>query len=149
LRYEQAYWLAHGAPREPTYELHGDVGAAGFDVFGTANFLNFMTWTASLEYLLDKGIATIAEYDETLVQQVIEGITNAGYHLISPAAGPERSTLVLFTHEDAARNASIAQTLEREGIHLAERDGKLRIAPHLYNTPEEIERTTALLAALA
>jgi cysteine desulfurase / selenocysteine lyase len=149
LRYEQAYWLAHGGLREPSYELQRDVGAAGLDVFGTANFLNFMTWTASVEYLLDKGIASIREHDETLVGQVIEGITDAGYRLISPAAGPQRSTLVLFTHENAGRNPSIAKTLGEEGIHVAERDEKLRIAPHLYNTPEEIERTTTLLAALA
>lgn len=149
LRYEQAYWLAHASPSAPTYELRGDVGAGRYDVFGTANFLNFMAWTASIEYLLDKRIAAIEEYDEALVEQVIRGLTAAGYRLISPPTGWARSTLVLFTHEDPSRNAWIHERLEQEGVHIAERDQKLRISPHLYNTPDEVKKATTLLAQLA
>ena len=149
LKYEQAYWLAHGAPPVPAYELHDDVGAARYDVFGTANFLNFMAWTAAVEYLLDKGIANIAKYDDGLVEEVVIRLRGAGYRLVSPAGPPDRSTLVLFSHEDADRNRLIHQRLEAEGVHVAERDQKLRLSPHLYNTPQQIDRVTALLARLA
>lgn len=149
LRYEQAYWLAHASSRAPEYELKDDIGAARYDLFGTANFLNFMTWTASIEYLLDKSIAKVQEYDEELVEETITGITGAGYRLVSPRSQPARSTLVLFSHQDPDRNPAIHQRLEQEGIHVAERDQKLRVAPHLYNTPREIERLVDLLAKLA
>lgn len=149
LRYEQAYWLTHASPRAPAYELQDDVGAACYDVFGTANFVNFMPWTASVEYLLDKGISNVETYDDSLVQQVIDGLTNAGYRVLSPTGRPQRSTLVLFTHEDPSRNASIHKRLEEEGVHVAERDQKLRISPHLYNTLDEIKKATNLLASLA
>jgi cysteine desulfurase / selenocysteine lyase len=136
-------------PTSPEYELRDDVGAARYDVFGTANFLNFMTWTASIEYLLDKGIAAVRAYDETLVEQLIAGLTGSGYRLISPMGGSERSTLVVFTHEDRSRNAQIQKRLEEEGVHIAERDQKLRISPHLYNTPQDVKKATSLLSELA
>jgi selenocysteine lyase/cysteine desulfurase len=149
LQYQQAYWLAHASPRAPAYELRDDIGAERFDVFGTANFLNFMTWSASLEYLLDKTIADVQRYDDALVQQVIDGLSDAGYRVISPIHGPERSTLVVFTHESPDRNPTIHKQLEEERVHVAERDNKLRVSPHLYNTPEEIEESIRVLAKLA
>jgi selenocysteine lyase/cysteine desulfurase len=56
---------------------------------------------------------------------------------------------VVFSHEDAARNVLIREQMEAEGIHIAERDEKLRISPHLYNTLDEIDEVTHLLARLA
>jgi cysteine desulfurase / selenocysteine lyase len=149
LHYEQAYWLAHASPRAPAYELKEDVGAGRYDVFGTANFLNFMTWTASVEYLRDKDIRSIQTYDDGLVDRVVGGVTSAGYRLVSPTAGPQRSTLVLFSHEDPSRNAAIHKRLQQEGVHIEERDQKLRISAHLYNTTDDIDRAIGLLAEFA
>lgn len=149
LRYEQAYWLTHAAPRNPTYELQERLGAERYDIFGTANFLTFMAWTASVGYLLDKGIRHIETYDDVLVDKAVAGITSTGYRLISPAEGPHRSTLVLFSHEDQSRNSSIFHKLTQEGVHIEERDQKLRIAPHLYNTAHDVDRAIELLAELA
>jgi selenocysteine lyase/cysteine desulfurase len=146
LTYEQAYWLAHQSPRTPEYRLQERIGAAGYDVFGTANFVNFMAWTASVEYLRDKGIDNIQRYDDTLVQRAVEGVTAAGYRLISPPDGRERSTLVLFSHGEESRNTQIHEELEQQGVHLELRDGKLRLSPHLYNTTEDIDRAIELLA---
>jgi selenocysteine lyase/cysteine desulfurase len=56
LTYRPAYWLGHLAQddlgQEAAIRLRDDLGAAAYDVFGTANFLNFRPWTASVEYLL-------------------------------------------------------------------------------------------------
>ena len=66
LRPVQAYWLAlpDGVPldlnREGEYRLRDDLGARAYDVFGTANFLNFAPWAAALEYLLEQDPAAIA-----------------------------------------------------------------------------------------
>ena len=146
LQYRQAYWLAHGSPRAPAYELRDDLGAAQYDIFGTANFINFMAWTASIEYLLDQGIDSVQRHDDELVDGVVAAIEAAGLELVSPRSGLERSTLVVFTHEDERRNAAIFKRLERERVHIAERDNRLRISPHLYNSVAEIERVGSLLA---
>lgn len=148
LDYEQAYWLAHGGARSATYELRDDIGASAFDVFGTANFLNFRAWAAALELLLDLGIENVQSYDDVLVDQLIAGLDALGYVLVSPRSAKDRSTLVLFTHEDPARNATIKAALEEARIHVAERNGNLRISPHLYNTPQDIEVALGRLAEL-
>ena len=146
LTYEQAYWLAHGGPRSPTYELRDNLGASAYDVFGTANFLTFKSWTASVELLLDFGIDRIQNHDDELVTQLLEGLDRLGYAVVSPRSETQRSTLVLFTHEDQSQNATIKTSLEEHGIHIAERDGKLRISAHLYNTPQDIDRALDVLA---
>jgi cysteine desulfurase / selenocysteine lyase len=149
MTYEQAYWLTHASPRGPEYKLHEGIGAARYDVFGTANFVNFMAWTASVKYLTDIGISAIQRYDDALVQRSVEGLTGAGYRLISPLSGRERSTLVVFTHEHASRNDQIHRALEQRGVHIELRDNKLRLAPHLYNTLEDIDRAVDTLAEIA
>lgn len=146
LTYEQAYWLAHGGARSTSYELHDDLGASAYDVFGTANFLNFRAWTASLELLLELGVHNVQRYDDELVMQLLGGLDQLGYVLASPRSDNERSTLVLFTHQDPSRNATIQASLKEHDIHVAERDGKLRISPHLYNTAEDINRALEVLA---
>ena len=148
LTYDPAYWLTHASPRGPEYRLQENMGAARYDVFGTANFLNFMTWGASVAYMRDKGIRNIQSYDDALVQRAVDGLSGTDYRLISPSSGPERSTLVLFTHEDESRNDEIHRALEEQGIHIEIRDNKLRLAPHLYNSPEDVDRAIDLLVAL-
>ncbi|HEX2196071.1 MAG TPA: aminotransferase class V-fold PLP-dependent enzyme [Actinomycetota bacterium] len=149
LTYEQAYWLGRGASRSSTYEIRDDGGAAAFDVFGTANFLSFRAWTASVELLLDVGIEQIAAHDDRLVERVAAGLVDLGFTLVSPRSGGSRSTLVLFSHRDPARNGAIKAALDESGVHVAERDGKLRISPHLYNTEEEVDRALDVLRDLA
>lgn len=145
--YKQAYWLAHGGARSTAYELRDDIGASAYDVFGTANFLSFRTWTASLELLLDFGIKNIEDYDNDLVTRLVTGLQSLGYQLVSPTEGPSRSNLVLFTHKDMFKNDVIKAALEERHIHVAEREGKLRISPHLYNTPHDIDRALDVLTA--
>src|SRR5438477_112852 len=77
MRPVQAYWLAlpDGVEldlnREGEHRLRDDLAARAYDVFGTANFLNFIPWAAALEYLLARGIEAIAGHDQALVERLI------------------------------------------------------------------------------
>jgi selenocysteine lyase/cysteine desulfurase len=55
----------------------------------------------------------------------------------------------VFAHNDQSRNETIKETLEERSIHIAERDGKLRISPHLYNTPNDIAAALDVLSEFA
>jgi selenocysteine lyase/cysteine desulfurase len=92
------------------------------------------------------GVDNIQRYDDELVMQLLGGLDHLGYVLASPRSDNERSTLVLFTHQDPSRNATIQASLEQNDIHVAERDGKLRTSSHLYNTPQDIDRALEVLA---
>jgi selenocysteine lyase/cysteine desulfurase len=110
------------------------------DGLGTANFFNFVPWTASIEYLLARGPEAIAHHDEALVAILASGLASDLYEIVSPLEGPRRSTLVVVKPRD--RDArTVCERLRAEGIHVALRDGALRLSPHLYNTRADIART--------
>ena len=150
LDYNQAYWLsvltAEDLQKEHIeYELRTDLGARKYDLFGTANFLNFKPWTAAVEYLLGQGISRIEEYDQRLVSRLIDGLDPEKYDVLSPRDGNGRSSLVLISHKKPSRNTKVYDALTQNGVHIAFRSGKLRFSPHLYNTEEEIDYALSVL----
>jgi cysteine desulfurase / selenocysteine lyase len=154
LEYNQAYWLvAQGDElelgRETKRRGPSPRDARSYDVFGTANFLNFVPWTAALDYLLKYGIEEVAAHDQTLVERLIDGLDQSTYRLVSPRDGGQRSQLVVVSHRDPARNAGVLLQLERAGIDAALRDGNVRFSPHLYNGAADIDRALEVLAAQA
>lgn len=134
--------------RELDYELPPETTADAYDVFCSANFMNFMAWTESVEHLLEIGLQRIEEHDQSLVERLVAGLPEA-LTLLSPREPTLRSTLVLVRHVDRERTATIARELEVRGIDVAVRDGKLRLSPHLYNGAADIDRALEALQELA
>ena len=150
----QTYWLtmlnADDLGREQLdLTLRNDAGAAQWDVFATANFINFNAFSSSVELLLEYGVAAAGVHDAALVQRLIDGLDHRRYRLTSPEAGPARSTLVFIEPRDRERAGAMQQALARQGIHVAYRAGALRLAPHLYNTGSDIDRALSALDAVA
>jgi cysteine desulfurase/selenocysteine lyase len=149
LRNRPAYWLSHSTQEDlgqaGGYRLRDDLGAAAWDVFGTANFLNFRPWTASVEYLLELGVERVAAWDQSLVERFLQGLDPDRYRLVSPREGPRRSTLVVFGHRQPDRTEALFERLTAAGVDVALRRGQLRISPHLYNTEADIDRALEVL----
>ena len=144
-----AYWLAHQGQADleerAGYRLRDDLGAAAYDVPGTANFLTFMPWTAAVEYLLGVGVDKVAAWDQALVERLVRGLDPGSYRLVSPEGGPARSTLVVLSHREPGRNAGLYRRLAEAGVDIAMRGGNLRLSPHLYNTEADIDRALEVL----
>ena len=147
----QSYWLAlpdHvelDLNREAEHRLRDDLGARAYDVFGTANFLNFTPWAAAVEYLLERGVDAIARHDQALVEHLIAALDDRGYRFVSPTEPHERAAIVVISTGDAQRNSEIYERLVEAGIDAAMRAGNIRLSPHLYNSIEQIERAAAVL----
>jgi selenocysteine lyase/cysteine desulfurase len=135
----KAYWLAHLSQRDLARDDLEPVLEPGerndFDIFGTANFNTFVPWTVSVEHVLELGVDRIRAYDNGLVERLVAGLAAAGLKVLGTG-----STLVYFTHEDAARNKDLHTKLADAGIDIAFRAGKLRASPHLYNDHADIDR---------
>jgi len=148
LRPQQAYWLAmqagRGLDQMRETALRDDLGVRGFDVFCPATFLNVLPWIAALELILETGVEAIAEHDQSLVQQLVTGVDTDRYHLVSPLAGRDRSTLVVLDSTDGT-TVRRYDRLTTAGIDIAYREGNLRICPHLFNTSDEISRALEAL----
>jgi selenocysteine lyase/cysteine desulfurase len=149
LRNRPAYWLSHSTQEDlgqaGASRLRDELGAAAWDVFGTANFLNFRPWTASVEYLLGLGIERVAAWDQALVERFLQGLDPDRYQLVSPRQGSRRSTLVVFGHRQADQTGALFERLTAAGVDVALRRGQLRVSPHLYNTEADIDRALEVL----
>jgi selenocysteine lyase/cysteine desulfurase len=147
----QAYWLAlpDGVEldlgREDQHRLRDNLGARAYDVFGTANFLNFVPWASALKYLLAQGIEQIARHDQRLVERIVDSLDGSGYRFVSPTTPGERAAIVVLSNDDPSRNREIYERLNEAGIDVALRAGNIRLSPHLYNSLEDIDRAVLVL----
>lgn len=148
LNYEQGYWLAQvdeiGNPPE-RYVLRDDLAAAAYDVFCTANLSTFPAWEAAIRLLLDHGLDQVERHDQALVDQLIDGLP-AHWTLCSPSARSERSTLVFLQPDSPDTVEQALARLDTAGVDVGKRTGRLRFAPHVHNTPEDIDRALDALA---
>jgi cysteine desulfurase / selenocysteine lyase len=149
LDYPQPYWLSmqEGGDlnSELDYTLTERHDGAAHDIYGTANFFNYEPWIAALDHLASFGADVVAAYDQALVDRLLDGLDELPYRLISPRRGPQRSTLVLFSHQDAQRNRPAWAALTDAGIDAALRNDTLRISPHLYNSEDDIDAALTVL----
>jgi cysteine desulfurase/selenocysteine lyase len=149
LRPPPPYWLPNvwgGRGEMTAYNVRDDLGARAFDVPGTANFLNFGTWCASIDYLLRVGLEAVARYDDLLVQRLLGAIPPDRYDVLSPREGPHRSTLVVVRPNDGRAAEAVHRTLIENRVDAAYREGAVRFAPHLYNTVDEIDYVGGVLS---
>ena len=154
LTLNQAYWQTLFTADDlgnPDLDLHVPDGddPRRFDLFAQANFFNYVPWTAALELLRERGYKAIEVHDQDLVQRLLDGIDRSQFEILSPEDRERRSTLVFVSHHDPSRNAAIYEALREDGIDIAHRAGKLRFAPHFYNTEEHIDRALEALRQAA
>jgi selenocysteine lyase/cysteine desulfurase len=83
-----------------------------------------------VKLLVEAGIEHVAAHDQALVQQLIDGLDEGTYELLSPRQSPSRSTLVYVTHRQRPQPI-VHRQLEPGGVDIALRDGNLRFSLHL------------------
>ena len=83
---------------------------------------------------------------DRLVARLVAGLAERGWPVHGPVAAEERSGIVSFEVPGDAERAFHA--LNAAGCTLGLRDGRLRAAPHAYNTADEVDRLLDLLDGL-
>ena len=94
---------------------------------------------ASLELLLSVGVDRVWERVRRLTERVLEKARAAGYDVVSPDHPEERSGIVTF-RVPGVDNAALWKALLSRKAVCSHRAGGIRVSPHFYNTPEEIDR---------
>jgi selenocysteine lyase/cysteine desulfurase len=149
LDYNQTYWLAMQGDRDMDkmrdYQIRTNLGAVKYDVFGTANFFNFLPWTESIKYLHSQGLDNIKYHNAKLVDLFLTGLDSSKYNIHSPQEKDERTAIILISYREPERNKAIFKNLQEEKIFIAFREGLLRFSPHLYNTTDDIQKTLGIL----
>ncbi|MGH2827319.1 MAG: aminotransferase class V-fold PLP-dependent enzyme [Actinomycetota bacterium] len=143
----QAYWLSLGGEhwnRLDELARASDAGVERFDVFGTANFLNFEPWTAAVTHLLDAGVDDIAAHILALAGRLIDGVDPDRFRIVGAGGPSPRSGLVVIEPHDGSAER-LGEDLAQAGFDVAVRRGRVRFSPHLYNSAAEIDGAFAEL----
>jgi len=122
-------------------------GASRFAV-GSANILGMTALASALTLVTELGLAQIARHHAALTQELVDGLRALApaVRLVVPDAPERRAAIVVFTTDDAARDAALVAQLAARQIVVACRPRGIRVAPHLFNDAADIG---ALLRALA
>jgi selenocysteine lyase/cysteine desulfurase len=106
--------------------------------------LNLMAMSAGVELVLRFGAATVQQHNATLIDALFERLP-AGYAAASPLEMSARAAYGSFTAADAQQTAAVYARLRADGFVVALRQGRIRVAPHLFNSMEQIERLISRL----
>ncbi len=109
---------------------------------GTQNFCGVVALRASTEALLEVGIQNIESHVRTLTERLLAHLSELGCEIISPHDAAKRAGIVSFAH---SRTQEIFQALTKEHIGVSQREGMIRVAPHFYNSLDEIETVCSLV----
>jgi selenocysteine lyase/cysteine desulfurase len=118
--------------------LRGD--ARRFELI-TLPYQDFAGMNASLALLLELGIERVAHYVRSLHQPVLDWAARSGTRLSSPT-GLRGSGILCVAPENVGESF---RCLKAARVVCSLREGAIRLSPHAYNTPEEMERVVEIL----
>jgi selenocysteine lyase/cysteine desulfurase len=111
----------------------------------TLPYQDFYGMTASVGMLTELGVDDIAQYTRTLHEPMLEWADENGIAVASPREDAHRSAIVCLA---PAHPAEAYHALKRAHVVCSLREGAIRLAPHCYNTVEEMERVLDVLDQL-
>ena len=111
-------------------------GAARFEA-GYPNLLGIAGLGAALEFAEEIGRERIQAHIAGLVARFVARLEQAGLPIYGPRHPEQRAGIVSF--EIPGSPESLFEQLNLEAISLAVREGRVRVAPHIYNTEEEVD----------
>lgn len=140
-------WAAHESPFEFATGAARLAAAPERFQSGTPNVPSLYSARAGYEIVAAIGVEAIRERSLRLTRRLMDAAIGAGFRLNTPAADHERGGSVIV---DVPGGAAVADELIRRGVIVDHRPGAgIRMAPHFYNTEEEIDRAIAMLIEMA
>lgn len=113
---------------------------------GTLNTIGCFGLRAAIEFLLEVGTDNVSSAVSALAEQLERGVRAKGYQVMVERTAETGSGIVSFRHPSMDARA-IVRDLERQRVIAAPRQGWIRMSPHFYISPEEIERVLETLPA--
>lgn len=113
---------------------------------GTLNMLGIHAAGASIDLLLELGPERVERRVLELAARAAERLAEAGWVETARRKPSERSGIVAVHHPERSVQAAV-DALEKHDVIVSNRAGRLRVAPHVYNSEEEIDRLGEILLA--
>ncbi len=111
---------------------------------GSNNWLALVTIGAALALLEAAGSEQIEARSLALAAILRAELAERDYEITSPDDPGERSAIVTFRsdawQDEAAATAAVARLADDAQVVISARNGQMRVAPHFYNTVDDIQR---------
>jgi selenocysteine lyase/cysteine desulfurase len=99
----------------------------------------------SLRLLSETGVDRIARHLEYLTDHLCNRLQDMNYQVVSSRVKSEKSQIVCIRHMAGLSAMALYSHLKARKITTAPRGDRLRLAPHLYNTIEEMDQLVEAL----
>lgn len=135
-------WFSHEDPFE--FDIHNFRYASGASRFfgGTPSVMPFVSARAGIETLSQLGIDAISAHNQALTKIIRDAVPS---ELLLSAKDPQKrggTTVIALDPKDPR-----VETLRAQGFAFDARKFGIRLSPHVYTQPEDMERLAAILSA--
>jgi cysteine desulfurase / selenocysteine lyase len=126
-------------------ELNYRHGALRYEC-GSLNTIGIYGLAAALDLLLEVGIDNISRQILEITSHLYEGLRAKGYTVLGSRGKGETSGIVSFRSSLPSHDTRTSfRQLEEARVATALRGGYIRVAPHFYNTREEMDQLLSVL----
>jgi len=125
------------------YDLTYPEGTTRFSS-GSTSVIAACALEAVLKMMAEIGEDQIQARIKHITDHLCAGLLERGYSVFSSRDDGEWSGIVVFEHEKHAAK-EVTDKLAKHNIITCVRDGRVRVAPHFYNTEEQIDTLLATL----
>jgi cysteine desulfurase/selenocysteine lyase len=122
------------------YALRFRDGACRFDSPQRASFLNLGGFAASMEFLARVRVSTVEAHAMRLLDRLLLGLGSTVLRAASDLALERRSTILGLEAEGFDATRRVWRRLVQAGVVVSLRANLIRVAPNIYNEPEDIDR---------
>jgi selenocysteine lyase/cysteine desulfurase len=105
----------------------------------TLNTLGMIGMNESIKWFMELGVENIYDHIIEIQDLLIEKLDKNKYRIESDLSPDHRSNILIFSHISQQKNQEVMKYLASRNIHLAVREGYLRLSPHIYNNYEDVE----------
>ena len=114
--------------------------------YGGASVMGCVAAAESLNLLHEVGVGAIERHNRALVERVMDAARERKWEILTPDAPEDRASIVTF--RVPALEPALA-ACARERVVVNARLGGIRVSPHFYNGPAEVDRLFEVLDAVA
>lgn len=137
-------WFGRANPYAfETRRLDWAEGARRFDL-GTPPIMEAYVAAAGMAWLRELGLEAIESWNTWLGQRCVEGALERGLDVLGPHDPARRAPTTAIVCDDAH---AVEATLREQRIIASARGPAIRLAPHFYNTTDDVDRALDATAA--
>ncbi|MDE5454687.1 aminotransferase class V-fold PLP-dependent enzyme [Bradyrhizobium sp. CSA112] len=116
--------------------------ARRFDMGERDHFISMEMASIGMEMMADWGAPAIVQRLTMLTDRIAEGVHGIGVHVPQPHL---RAPHILSLAFKGGMPAGLVEGLASEGVYVAQRLGRMRISPHVYNDEADVDRFVEVL----